>query len=820
MPCTTAKELDTSNNVISDDSIDATTTVTVTILDVEEDGVLTLSDDEPGVGTRITATLTDGDSINSNGNVTGARWQWARLGNVQTGWTNISGATSPSYTTTLADADSFLRARVEYTDTRPGGKSAEAITTERVFGENQRPTFPSTESGARTVSENTRAGVSVGDPVAAEDMDDDRLTYSLSGTDAAAFSIVTTTGQLRTLEPLDFEDKSSYRVNVEVHDGLDGLGDPSTSIDDTQAVTITIENVEEQGTVTLSSDTGTIQARVPVTATLADDDRPTGVVMWQWWRSPNGRTDWVNIAGATSATFEPTLAEDQGNYIRATASYTDGHGTADKTANAVSPRVGAAPPVNSAPAFPSTENGQREVAEDATGSANVGAPVVARDFNNDTLYYSLSGTDAVSFEIGQNNGQLRLASGVKLDFEGKRSYRFTVEVSDRADPLDDPDMAIDARQNVTVTVTNVNEAPEVTGDTAPSFVENGSNTVASYTGTDPERDTLTWTVSGSDFWISDRGQLYFRSPPSYEQRTSYTVTVMAEDDDGLTGSLSVTVEVTDVEENGVVTISPPRGWVDTQTQLRGALDDDDGGETNIMWQWARSSNRSSWTDIVGATSSLYSVAADDDNQYLRVTATYDDRVDMGQTASAVLAGRIVDVRPTTNELPAFTDTPPVTRSVGQGTSAGRSIGSPVRATDPDSDDVLTYLLQSGQDADKFDIDPATGQLRTRAVLDYDPEGQNEYTVVVAVHDGFGPTYSPSNSVDDRITVTITVTQVARRVITGGGGGGRWRRWWWRGAPIVHLKSRDPRTSNIRRIALNPLPPTKPKTPKERQSDGR
>ena len=88
-------------------------------------------------------------------------------------------------------------------------------------------------------------------------------------------------------------------------------------------------------------------------------------------------------------------------------------------------------------------------------------------------------------------------------------------------------MAIDDRQSVTVTVTNVNEAPMVTGDTAPSFVENKSSAVASYSVTDPERDTLTWTVSGSDFWISDRGQLYFRSPPSFEQRTSYTVTVMA-----------------------------------------------------------------------------------------------------------------------------------------------------------------------------------------------------------------------------------------------------------------------------------------------------
>ena len=757
------KGLDSNDMVITDDSIDATTTVTVTILDVEEDGVLTLSDDEPGVGETLTTTLSDGDGM-----IGGQMWQWARSENGRDGWTNIGGTTS-IYTTTLADADFFLRASVTYRDRRGGGKTAEAITTERVFGENQRPTFPSTETGARTVAENTLAGVSIGTPVVAEDPDeDDRLTYSLSGTDAAAFSIVTTTGQLRTLEPLDFETKPSYSVTVEVHDGLDARGQPSTSIDDMQAVTITIENVEEQGTVTLSSDTGTIQARVPVMATLADDDIPSSVT-WQWARSPDGSSDWVNIAGATSATFTPT-DDDEGNYIRATASYTDGHGTANKTAEEVSARVGDAPPVNSAPVFLTTETGQREVAEDVTGGSTFGAPVVATDFNNDTLYYSLSGTDAASFEIGQNDGQLRLASGVMLDFEGKRSYRFTVEVSDRADPLDDADMAIDDRQSVTVTVTNVNEAPVVTGAATASIEENSSSTLGSYSATDPERDTLTWSVSGSDFWISDGGQLYFRAPPSFETQTNYTVTVMAEDDGRLRDSLTVTVTVTDVEEDGVVTISPPRGWADTQ--FTAELDDDDGSISGRTWQWSRSSNRSSWTDIAGATSSSYSVA-DDDNQYLRVTATYDDRVDMGQTASAMLAGRIGDVKPAQNDDPVFTETAPVTRSVGQGTAAGRSIGAPVRATDPDSGDILTYSLESGQDADKFAIDPATGQLRTKDVLDYDsdPQGQNDYTVVVEVRDGFDPTYNPATGVDDRITVTITVTQVARRVFTGVGGGG-------------------------------------------------
>ena len=356
-----------------------------------------------------------------------------------------------------------------------------------------------------------------------------------------------------------------------------------------------------------------------------------------------------------------------------------------------------------------------------------------------------------------------------LDFEGKRSYRFTVEVSDRADPLDDPDMAIDARKSVTVTVTNVNEAPAVTGEAAPTFAENGSNAVASYSGTDPERDTLTWSVSGSDFWISDRGQLYFRTPPSFETRTNYRVTVTAEDDGGLSDALTVDVTVTDVEEDGVITLSPLRGW--DGTRFTADLDDGDGVSGSIDWQWARSSNRSSssWTDIAGATGINYTATADDIGNYLRVTATYTDNWSSGNTASAILAGKIGDVRPSQNNAPAFADTT-AERSIGQGTSARRAIGAPVRATVEDPDDVLKYSL-SGQDASKFSVDPATGQLRTKEVLDYDPQGPREYTVTVGVLDGFGPTYLPSPLVDDTIEVTITVTQVARRVITGGGGGG-------------------------------------------------
>ena len=195
--------------------------------------------------------------------------------------------------------------RWKYTDNRGSGKTAEAITKRPVPSLNRRPTFPDAETGDRTVEENTRASVNIGAPVAAVDPENNRLTYTLTGTDADAFTIVASSGQIRVKDSLDYETKDSYSVTVNVHDGRDGAGATSTDIDNTQDVTITVENVEEPGTVTLSTLTGTIQARVETTATLSDPDGGVSNLTWQWSHSPNGRTDWANISGATGDTHTP-----------------------------------------------------------------------------------------------------------------------------------------------------------------------------------------------------------------------------------------------------------------------------------------------------------------------------------------------------------------------------------------------------------------------------------------------------------------------------------------------------------------------------------
>ena len=92
------------------------------------------------------------------------------------------------------------------------------------------------------------------------------------------------------------------------------------------------------------------------------------------------------------------------------------------------------------------------------------------------------------------------------------------------------------------------------------------------------------------------------------------------------------------------------------------------------------------------------------------------------------------------------------RSITSGPVANRAIGAPVRATDQENDRL--YYAIRGKYADIFRIDSRTGQLRTWQALDH--LERESYTVSVSVHDGFDAYYRPSRSVDDTISVIITV----------------------------------------------------------------
>ena len=104
---------------------------------------------------------------------------------------------------------------------------------------NQSPTFSEGTSTTRSFAENTGAGQNIGNPIRATDSDGGTLTYSLQGTDAGSFTIVSNSGQLQTRSGVtyDYETKNRYVVTVQVSDGQGGNA--------TIAVTINLTDVNE-----------------------------------------------------------------------------------------------------------------------------------------------------------------------------------------------------------------------------------------------------------------------------------------------------------------------------------------------------------------------------------------------------------------------------------------------------------------------------------------------------------------------------------------------------------------------------------------------
>ena len=109
-----------------------------------------------------------------------------------------------------------------------------------------------------------------------------------------------------------------------------------------------------------------------------------------------------------------------------------------------------------------------------------------------------------------------------------------MSVSDGADEFgDDDNYAVDDTVNVMITVIDINELPQITGDAALSFAENSTAPIATYTATDPDGDTLTYSLSGRDvvaFSIDPHsGQLRAGQPLDFETESSYRITVEVHD---------------------------------------------------------------------------------------------------------------------------------------------------------------------------------------------------------------------------------------------------------------------------------------------------
>ena len=274
------------------------------------------------------------------------------------------------------------------------------------------------------------------------------------------------------------------------------------------------------------------------------------------------------------------------------------------------------------------------------------------------------------------------------------------------------------------------------------------------TATDPDDgDTLTYTLGGADadaFDVDSKtGWLKTKAALDYEERADYFVAVVASDGSLMT-SVDVVISVSDVSEppdtpeKPVVTAAATGGdvvldvtWVAPENEGRPPIDGYD-----VQY---REQDSADWIDIPSndiQDSSASIVELSPDTTYeVQVLARNEEGVS-GWSASGTGT-----TKSPPNNPPVFQESAGATRMVAENAMEAAEVGVPVTAEDADGD-TLTYSFASADSA-SFAIIESSGQLETKAPLNY--EAKDSYSVTVTVRDDNGGT--------DSIDLTISIVDV-------------------------------------------------------------
>ena len=277
------------------------------------------------------------------------------------------------------------------------------------------------------------------------------------------------------------------------------------------------------------------------------------------------------------------------------------------------------------------------------------------------------GDDAAAFTVEGTGASVRLKFNSSPDYEapadadGDNVYEVTLEAND---------VTYTASRAVSVTVTDVDELGTLTGTNSVSVMEGATDVLATYViigGPATVRIAAIREGADADQFVfavnaaRDGLDLSFSSTPDYEAPAdadgdnTYEVTVKVTAG-GEETMVAVTVTVTNVEEDGTVTLSPESPVVGSP--VTATLTDSDGGITDLTWIWETSSDMATWSAAPGTatsegTTSTYTSVDDDVDDYLRATASYTDSYGSGNSVTSgsakVVAANVAPAFPSATE---------------------------------------------------------------------------------------------------------------------------------------------------------------------------
>ena len=571
---------------------------------------------------------------------TGYAYQWQSSSDGGTSWSNIAGATGSSYTVASGDLGDELQVIVTATN----GYGSNAVTTAAVGPVGSGA--PAVSSGP-TASGHAQQGqvlsaVSTWSPSATtyayqwQRSTDGGVSFSaISGATAATYTL--TTGDLT----------SQVRVLITATNGYGT----------TSATSAPVGPVGNNAPINTAVPTvsGTPQRTDVLTATGGSWSGTGNQYSYQWQRSPDG-SSWSSISGATASTYTLGVA-DEGDQVRALVTATNGSGVSSAP-SAATQIIAPYPPANTA-------------APTISGGAQRGTTL------NATLGTWTGPDNVYSYQWQRDSGE-----GFVAIYNATGSA-YTLTSADEGAAVrvvvtaTDPDAAISEASAPTTTVASaapVNQnAPTITGT-----IQRGS-TLTGVPGT--------WSGVGNTFTYQ-----WQRSPDgttwtTIGGATGQTYTVTAADEQN---ALRVLVTATNVDGNAAapsaasitVPASPPvattapsfNGIPQRGSPLSGVTGTWTGVGNNFTYQWQRSLNATTWTNIAGATGQTYSVAVADEGGYVRlaVTATNPDGT---VTADSTPSTLIVATPPSNTTPPTLSGTPQRSQNLTATVGAWNGIGN-------------------------------------------------------------------------------------------------------------------------------------------------
>ncbi len=386
------------------------------------------------------------------------------------------------------------------------------------------------------------------------------------------------------------------------------------------------------------------------------------------------------------------------------------------------------------------------VAENQTAALTV----TASDVDGDVPTFSLvGGADQSQFLLNGASGELTFASAPDFDTAGDANgdnvYEVTVQAADGNGGV--------VTQAIAVTVTNVNEDPNITSANTASVAEN-QTTVLTVTASDVDGDVSTFSIVGgadqSAFAIdSVSGALTFASAPDFDTAGDangdniYEVTVQAADGNGGAVTQAIAVTVTNVNEYPTITSANTASVAENQTAaLTVTASDVDGDVPTFSLVGGADQSAFAIDSVSGeltfSTAPDFDTAGDanGDNVYEVTVQAADGN---GGAVTQAIAVTVTNV----NEDPTITSANTASVAENQATVLT------VTASDLDGD-VPRFSIVGGSDQSKFSINGELGTLTFNVEPNFenptDAEGDGNYQVIVQAVDGRGGSDQQSISV--------------------------------------------------------------------------